>query len=57
MYIQDVVKQHHALCIFKCCCGYTYYRQWQREAEENAEQRYTIERYNEQIADMSEQFE
>ena len=39
----------------KSYCDYTYYRRWQREAEENAEQRCTIERYNEQIADMSKQ--
>ena len=41
----------------KCYCGYTYFRQWHREAEENAEQRCTIENAKEQITDMSKQLE
>jgi hypothetical protein len=55
MYIHDVVKQHHKLCFFKYYFRSTCYRQWQKGTEENAKQRCTIERYKEQIADMSKQ--
>lgn len=56
MYIHDVVKQHHKLIFFsKCYFRSTCYRQWQNGTEENAKQRCTIERYKEQIADMSKQ--
>jgi hypothetical protein len=41
--------------VLRCHVGFTYYRQCQRGAEENAEPRCTIERYKEQIAEMSKQ--
>ena len=50
MYIHDVVKQHHKLSF-----SFTCYRQWQKWTEENAKHRCTIERYKEQVADMSKQ--
>ena len=43
------------LVFFKCYFRSTCYRQWQKWTEENAKQRCTIERYKEQIADMSKQ--
>ena len=47
----------HAYLFFKCDFISSSYRQLQRRTEENAGLRGTIERYKEQIADMSKQLE
>jgi hypothetical protein len=41
----------------KCYFSSSYYRPLQRRTEENAELRGTIERYKEEIANMSKQLE
>ena len=54
MYVHDVLSIIK-MFFLRCHVAFTYYRQWQTVAEENAKLRCTIEHYKKQMAEMSKQ--